>query len=466
MIHRTRLLVGLVLIAIGALALAACGTTSAATLSAPASAGATSGSEQLLVSAPPQALQTQGVTQTIVSTPPGQPPQQQNPIEQIGTPVPGGEVQQIAPTPTGYFPGETSGGTQPAQPVYVPPPVYPPQPAYPPISVPPVQVPVTIDQPGVLGLHIVQPGDTLYCIGRAYQVDPIAIAQANSIGGYAVIVPGHALLIPATKWINIPAGPICRPQFVVDWSQPSATSVTAAPLCGYVTFTYPAPQPGVEQFSEAGAPPVVSTGSFANGFGETFAMTVTGRRPDAIMAFTANTPICIGAARPQPSPAPLTSTVSQVTPASEFAQVPAPQLSVTDILSDPNTLNLVIEFELMGTASRQYGPGTSISFAIDPSIAPNATHYFYAKYRTSALAYLTANAGGVTGTLFKNCQPFGSSQTLLAGQFNLAPLYSAGSAYYALTVVGRSSAYGFNGYNVAGTWGNLEAMSGGIMRCP
>ncbi|HSD82945.1 MAG TPA: hypothetical protein VLG46_03755, partial [Anaerolineae bacterium] len=83
--------------------------------------------------------------------------------------------------------------------------------------------------------------------------------------------------------------------------------------------------------------------------------------------------------------------------------------------------------------------------------------YFYAKYRDSALVYLTANAGGITGRLFRNWWQTGSSQTLVAGQFNLVPLSSSGYAYYALTVVGSPSTYGFNGYNVAGTWGNLEA---------
>jgi hypothetical protein len=52
------------------------------------------------------------------------------------------------------------------------------------------------------------------------------------------------------------------------------------------------------------------------------------------------------------------------------------------------------------------------------------------------------------------------------GQFNLTPLVSSGSAYYGLTVLGRPTAFGFNGYNVAGTWGNLEAVPGPITRCP
>jgi LysM repeat protein len=472
--HRTQLIVSMVLIAISLLVLSACGTTSAATLPAPADAGAANSSAQTLAQAgvSQQSLQTQGVTQTIVLTPYGEPPVQQK-QEQPGqnvTPVYRGEDRkQVPATPT----VDTSGRKpdvpqpqQPMQPVYQPAAVYPPQPAYPPISVPPVQVPVTLDQPGVLGLHIVQPGDTLYCIGRAYQVDPIAIAQANSISGYAVIVPGHALLIPATKWTNIPAGPICRPQFAVDWNQPSATSVTAVPLCGYVAFNYPVPQTVGEQFSSEGTPLLVSTGSFANGYAETFAITVTGRRPDTIMAFTANTPVCIGASRPQTATMPQAATaMTPVAAAVGPTQTLPTYLTATDVLSDPNTLNLVIDFELIGAAVQRYGADTSISFAIDPSIAPNALHYFRTKYRSSARVHLKANAGSITGALYRNCQMTGPSQTLFAGQSDLS-LSSSGYAYYAMTVVGRSGVYGFNGYNIDGTWGNLEVATAPIGSCP
>ncbi len=475
---RTRLMAGAALIAMTLLALSACGTTSAATLSAPVVTGAQDSLAP--VSAPQQIVHAQEVTQTIILTPAQIPVQQQNqiqqqvpiqqqgPSQQFGTPIPGRQVPgQTAVTPVARPTDQTSDGTQVAQqavtptlPYYPPGPVYPPAPAYPPIQVPPVQVPVTLDAPGVLGLHVVQPGDTLYCIGRAYQVDPIAIAQANSISGYAVIVPGHALLIPASRWTNIPPGPVCHPQFPVDWNQPSATSVTAVPLCGYAAFNYPAPQPGAST-------PLVSTSSFTNGYGETFAITVTGRQPNAIMAFTSNTPVCVGASRPQPAAAPAASAVPAPAAATAgLSQPPVPQLSVTDVLTDPNTFNLVVEFELTGAAAQRYGPGTPISFAIDPSIAPNALHYFYAKYRSSALAYLTANAGGITGTLYKNCQAIWPSQTLVAGQFNWMPLAASGSAYYALTVVGSPGTYGFNGYNVAGTWGNLEAVPGPMNRCP
>ena len=59
----------------------------------------------------------------------------------------------------------------------------------------------------ILGTHTVQQGQTLDCIGRAYSVDPNAIAQVN--GGAGVVV-GQKLNIPAVPWFNIPpGGPVC-----------------------------------------------------------------------------------------------------------------------------------------------------------------------------------------------------------------------------------------------------------------
>src|SRR5512143_3084833 len=100
----------------------------------------------------------------------------------------------------------------------------------------------------VANTHCVQPGEWLYCVGRAYQVTPWAIAQASGIpgpyatynpyrgygdlyygyyGGYHppyyypyyapwnYVYPGQRLTIPfnaSTAWYNIPAGPICAKQ--------------------------------------------------------------------------------------------------------------------------------------------------------------------------------------------------------------------------------------------------------------
>ena len=57
----------------------------------------------------------------------------------------------------------------------------------------------------------VQPGQTLYCIGRYYQVSPWAIASVNYIPWPYYIYPGQVLAIPNAPWYNIPPGPVCYP---------------------------------------------------------------------------------------------------------------------------------------------------------------------------------------------------------------------------------------------------------------
>ncbi len=87
---------------------------------------------------------------------------------------------------------------------------YPPYPPYP---------PATPAQPApVLGVHTVVAGETLDCIGRAYQVDPAAIAQAN---GTSTITAGQKLNIPAVAWLNIPpGGTVCTAQFAMPAGWP------------------------------------------------------------------------------------------------------------------------------------------------------------------------------------------------------------------------------------------------------
>ncbi|MGC9399364.1 MAG: LysM peptidoglycan-binding domain-containing protein [Anaerolineae bacterium] len=65
---------------------------------------------------------------------------------------------------------------------------------------------------GILGTHTVQSGETLYCIGRAYGVDPWAIAQQNGILYANLIYPGTILQIPNVP-ATLPDGPICERQF-------------------------------------------------------------------------------------------------------------------------------------------------------------------------------------------------------------------------------------------------------------
>jgi LysM repeat protein len=65
---------------------------------------------------------------------------------------------------------------------------------------------------GILGYHTVQPGETLYCIARAYGVDPTAIASTNGIVSPNLIFPGTVLAIPNVPK-TLPAGRTCPRQF-------------------------------------------------------------------------------------------------------------------------------------------------------------------------------------------------------------------------------------------------------------
>ncbi len=82
---------------------------------------------------------------------------------------------------------------------------------------PVVQSPTPASSPttagGVLGQHTVQPGETLFCIGRAYGVHPAAIAEANKIDPILPLIPGQVLQIPSVQWPEIAPGPVCAAQF-------------------------------------------------------------------------------------------------------------------------------------------------------------------------------------------------------------------------------------------------------------
>ena len=74
--------------------------------------------------------------------------------------------------------------------------------------------PVVNASPGwtILGYHVVQPGETVFCIARAYGVDPWAIASQNSIVNPNLLYPGTTLAIPDV-YATLPSGPSCAPQF-------------------------------------------------------------------------------------------------------------------------------------------------------------------------------------------------------------------------------------------------------------
>jgi LysM repeat protein len=76
-------------------------------------------------------------------------------------------------------------------------------------------------------VHTVQRGETLYCLGRAYLVNPLAIAARNGLAASNFIYPGQRLVIPGERWTSIPAGRICFRQFALpdtlSTPQPGAT---------------------------------------------------------------------------------------------------------------------------------------------------------------------------------------------------------------------------------------------------
>ncbi len=79
-----------------------------------------------------------------------------------------------------------------------------------------------------IGQHVVQNGETFYCIGRVYGVIPGAIAGANGLGLSALLTPGQVLNIPAEQWLNIPSGPVCAAQFVSPFPGLSAKPPVAS----------------------------------------------------------------------------------------------------------------------------------------------------------------------------------------------------------------------------------------------
>jgi LysM repeat protein len=105
----------------------------------------------------------------------------------------------------------------------------------------PTYVPPTLPPPvyTIIGYWTVQPGQTLYCIGRYYNVSPWAIASANRIPWPYWIYPNQVLAIPNVPWYNIPPGPVCSPG-VPNVTPTPPSGPTPTPVPG-VTPTPPAP---------------------------------------------------------------------------------------------------------------------------------------------------------------------------------------------------------------------------------
>ncbi len=105
----------------------------------------------------------------------------------------------------------------------------------------PTVVPPTLPPPSytIIAYWTVQPGQTLYCIGRYYRVSPWSIAAVNYIPWPYFIYPGQILAIPNSPWYNIPPGPVCYPGVPnVTPIPPPVVTPTPPPV---ITPTPPAP---------------------------------------------------------------------------------------------------------------------------------------------------------------------------------------------------------------------------------
>jgi hypothetical protein len=67
----------------------------------------------------------------------------------------------------------------------------------------------------------------LYCLGRAYGVEPKIIAEVNGLPADARLSTGQALNIPDARWADIPAGKWCAAQAGVQ--SPYAITATWTP---------------------------------------------------------------------------------------------------------------------------------------------------------------------------------------------------------------------------------------------
>jgi LysM repeat protein len=134
------------------------------------------------------------------------------------------------PTPGTPIPADTSLAPTATQPVILNTPtllpVVPTTAAPPPTPVPSTP---TVEPGGVLGQHVVQDGETIYCIGRGYGVLPEAIIATNGRTPPYSIQAGEVLAIPAVPW-EPTEGPVCVPQFTpLSGGGPAPTATFAGP---------------------------------------------------------------------------------------------------------------------------------------------------------------------------------------------------------------------------------------------
>lgn len=147
-------------------------------------------------------------------------------------PPPAGTATPLPSTPTPVPPT----GTPTTVPPTAPPTAAPPSPTQP-VILPTVARPTFTPRPAyaILGQHIVQGGETLFCIGRGYGVSPTDIAAANNMSTAATLRAGQRLAIPDAPWRTISPGPVCATQFPSPYpglALPTATSAATVTPAG------------------------------------------------------------------------------------------------------------------------------------------------------------------------------------------------------------------------------------------
>lgn len=183
------------------------------------------------------ALATEAVAQGSATLPvaPGTPtlePASPTPVPsdtETAVPAPTAEPAQTAAAAPSATPAPTAAAIPTAAPTQAPatPTAVPPRPTVP-----------------SLGQHTVQPGETIFCLARAYGVLPDAIVQANGLSAPYTVTAGQSLRIPAVRWEQILPGPVCAPQFQSPY--PGLPFVTETPTATAPPLETPTPAPALE----------------------------------------------------------------------------------------------------------------------------------------------------------------------------------------------------------------------------
>ncbi len=142
--------------------------------------------------------------QVEIATPQPQQPQQPQQSQSLGTLEPGAEATPTLP-PLAVATADLGVATPGAEMTPAAPNSGQPQPqetpqvvpaTEPPVAQPTPQLQPTAPAPGSTIVHTVKPGETLFSIGRQYNVNPYAIAAANNVPYPYIIYPGQQLTIP------------------------------------------------------------------------------------------------------------------------------------------------------------------------------------------------------------------------------------------------------------------------------